>query len=175
MCTHDICTCIRYTHHTCMYIYREKYSISRSDLAWLNRLATRTRWCALLNALVNAATCSVSRFCPRSAMNVHRVDAKSEFQVHLRVLKADVSRKINYLLVRATLRLAAFANELALPMPVTTQRVPVMSNVRKRGLWITGDHPIGDVSEIRERHRLSLALYITYNLLTYASTYRFPS
>lgn len=46
-------------------------------------------------------------------MNVRRVDAGREPRMHLRALKADVSRKINYLLVRATLRLATFANEPA--------------------------------------------------------------
>jgi len=46
-------------------------------------------------------------------MNAHRVDAGRELRMHLRALKADVSRKINYLLVRATLRPATFENESA--------------------------------------------------------------
>lgn len=74
----------------CVYI-EKKYSISRSDLAWLNRSATRTRWCALLNALVNATTRRAAlRASTRDPRWMYiRVNAKSEFQV--RVLKADVS------------------------------------------------------------------------------------
>lgn len=97
--------CIR--THCDKYIYvRGKYSISCSDLAWLNRSATRTRWCILVKALpvqrvpmLFPVECAPTR------------DAK--LWMHLRALKADVFWKINYLLVRATLRFATFANESA--------------------------------------------------------------
>lgn len=61
--------CIRM--HCDKYIRRGKYSISRSDLAWLNRSATRTRWCILMNALpVAASRCF-------SLMNAHRVGTRA--------------------------------------------------------------------------------------------------
>jgi len=98
--------------YVCVYV-GEKYSISPGDSARLNRSATRIHWCAL----VNASPVQRPSRAPMPDECVDRVDTEREcFQVHLRALKAraDVSRKINYLLVWATLqRPAAFANELA--------------------------------------------------------------
>jgi len=135
----------------------ERNSISRGDLArdLIARRHGSASMCPLMNAL------PMQRHARARAMNAHRVDTgrgvsgasalareKERERERVRALKADVSRKINYLLVRATTsRLAAFANELA--PDARLSQCNACRSCRTCGNAVNrADHPV-DISEAR--------------------------
>lgn len=127
-----------------IYTSRKVFNIARNDSARLNRSATRIHWCALVNASPvqrRAAPRASARWMCRPSRHGTRVLSGASARSESGCIPEDKlsSRSSDFATSRCIRKRAS------LPMPVTMQRVPVMSETER--ILNRVDHPV-DIFEV---------------------------